>query len=551
MFSGGPKPLSSISAVLYCQYCCIHNRYHLLKQLFPSVLSSNFFSCCNNITHVHDNTGIGRGYDKLQKSYLSYVIFHQNLHAERNLYTELDDSSSSVCHLVSTNNSTIKDATMIQNLMKAHESHSVLESALAQQEILVSKELVCEVLRRHHSQWKLSLFFFNWAQSKQGYSHDSHAYNQMLDILGKMKQFKLMRQLVESIPYEKRATLVTERTFEVLLNRLAGGHKVEEAIDMFYKRKDFGLKLDNVAFQTLLRSLCRYKHVEVAESLFYLKKNEFPPDVKSRNIILNGWCVAGRIFEAKRFWNDIITSGCKPDLFTYGIFINSLTKAGKLGTAVKLFNSMWEKGHPPDVAICNCIIDALCFKKKIPDALVIFREMNEKGCEPDTATYNSLIKHICKIRRMDEAYKLLDEMEQKGCDPNARTYNYFLKSLEEPDEVPLLLKRMEKSNCRITSDTYNLILKLFIQWGYFEGVQSIWNEMEKTGLGTDQRSYTLMVHGLYNKGSMDKAIFYFTEMISKGMIPEPRTKLLVKAIEMKRETSDNWSNSSLTSKNRT
>ncbi|KAG9449723.1 hypothetical protein H6P81_009688 [Aristolochia fimbriata] len=547
MFSGGPKALSS--TVLYCQCCYINKRYQSLKQLFLRVYSSNFCSCYNNLTQVHDRCGNNRGYDQMQKSSLSYRIFHKNFHAEKNLSSDQDAISSSVCDKVSTKDSTIKDATFIQNLLKVHESHSEVESALAQQEILVTKELVCEVLRRHQSQWKSALFFFNWAESRQGYSHDSHAYNQMLDILGKMKQFKLMRQLVESIPSEKRAMVVTEKTFEILLNRYAGGHKVEEAIDMFHKRKDFGLKLDNVAFQTLLRSLCRYKHVEVAESLFYLKKDEFPPDIKSRNIILNGWCVAGRLYEAKRFWNDIITSGCKPDLFTYGIFINSLTKAGKLGTAVKLFNTMWEKGHPPDVAICNCIIDALCFKKKIPDALVIFREMNEKGCEPDTATYNSLIKHICNIRRMDEAYKLLDEMEENGCHPNARTYNYFLKSLAKPDEVPLLLKRMKKSGCRITGDTYNLILKLFIQWDYFEGVQSIWNEMEKTGLGPDQRSYTLMVHGLYKKGSMDKALSYFKAMISKGMIPEPRTKLLVKAIELKEDANDHQSKS-VTSKNR-
>ena len=191
---------------------------------------------------------------------------------------------------------------------------------------------------------------------------------------------------------------------------MAGAHKLQEAIDMFYKRKDYGFELDLVGFQTLLMSLCRFKHVEEAEALFLQKQNEFPPVIKSRNIILNGWCVMGSLREAKRFWNDIISSKCKPDLFTHSIFINSLTMAGKLGTAVKLFTTMWEQGCNP-----GC---------KIPEALEIFGEMNVRGCLPDVVTYNSLIKHLCKIRRMEKVHELLREMDQKNCLPNTITFTH-------------------------------------------------------------------------------------------------------------------------------
>jgi hypothetical protein len=43
---------------------------------------------------------------------------------------------------------------------------------------------------------------------------------------------------------------------------------VQEAIEMFYKRKEYGFEVDLVGFQILLISLCRYKHVEEAEALF-------------------------------------------------------------------------------------------------------------------------------------------------------------------------------------------------------------------------------------------------------------------------------------------
>ncbi|KAI3675010.1 hypothetical protein L1987_84591 [Smallanthus sonchifolius] len=343
----------------------------------------------------------------------------------------------------------------IQNLLKINE----IEQALTRFRPTLSEDLVLNVLRRHRSDWKSAYIFFNWVSNASGYE---------------------------------------------------AAQKIEEATEFFHKRKEFGLDLDLVAFQTLLLSLCRYKHVEAVEFLFHSKKKEFQHNIKTMNIILNGWCVLGSLREAKRFWNDIITSKYKPDRFTYGIFINSLTKAGKISTAVKLFQAMWAKGCTPDVAICNCIIDGLCFKKRIPEALEIFKEMNEKDCFPDAATYNCLIKHLCKIRRMEKVNELLDEMTRKGgdCSPNARTYGYLLNSAKTSDEVMEILNRMETNDCKMMGDTYNLMLRLFIGWGDEKRVEWSWAEMERNGLGPDQRSYTVMVHGLYEKGRLEEAMLF-------------------------------------------
>jgi len=161
--------------------------------------------------------------------------------------------------------------------------------------------------------------------------------------------------------------------------------------------------------------------------------------------------------------------------------------------------------------------------------------MNERGCLPDVATYNSLIKHLCKIRRMEKVYELLNEMDQKDCPPNTITYSFILKVMKNPEEVSNLLWRMEKTGCKLDGDIYNLILNLYMGWKYQTGIQSVWDEMEKNGLGPDQRSYTIMVHGLYSQGRLDEALEYYSKMRSKGMMPEPRTRLLVKAIHLKRE----------------
>nr|XP_043622387.1 putative pentatricopeptide repeat-containing protein At3g15200 [Erigeron canadensis] len=465
----------------------------------------------------------------IQQSLSRFQIFHNQ--TRQTCSEPINEYDSSIINTKSLQVQTL--------LNQTNNPKNDIEKALTELKLSLNEELVLNVLRRNRSDWKLAYNFFKWVSNASGYSPRTGSYNEMLDILGRMKRFQEVTQLLDEMS-KRSESLINERTYGIVVNRYAAAHMIEEATEFFYKRREFGLELDLIAFQTLLLSLCRYKHVEAAEFLYHSKKNEFRHNIKTMNIILNGWCVLGSLREAKRFWKDIVTSKHKPDRFTYGIFINSLSKAGKISTAVKLFEEMWEKGCTPDVAICNCIIDGLCFKKRIPEALEVFREMNERDCCPDVATYNSLIKHLCKIQRMEKVGDLLDEMARKGgaCLPNARTYGYLLNCAKKPEEVVKILEIMERNGCKMMADTYNLMLRLFMGWDDKERVKSTWVEMEKNGLGPDQRSYTIMVHGLYDKGQLEEALMYYKEMISKGMVSEPRTKILVDAINIKMENKD-------------
>ncbi|TYK23134.1 putative pentatricopeptide repeat-containing protein [Cucumis melo var. makuwa] len=430
-------------------------------------------------------------------------------------------------------------AVYVQNVLyfRRHKPVEEIDRALSLCDLVLTEDFVLKVLRRHRSDWKPAFIFFNWV-TKKGTNEDkftpgSVIYNEILDILGKSHRFEEVDKVF--VEMSKRKELVNEETYSVLLNRYAAAHKVEEAISIFYRRQEFGLEMNLIAFQSLLMWLCRYKHVEAAETLFHSKKHEFVIDIKTSNIILNGWCVLGNVHEAKRFWREIIESKCEPDIYTYGTLINSLTKKGKLGTALKLFRAMWERGLKTDVVICNCIIDALCFKKRIPEALEIFKEMNERGCAANVATYNTLIKHLCKIRRMEKVNELLNEMEERkgSCWPNSVTFSYLLRSIRGPEEVPVLLQRMETSGCKMTSDIYNLILRLYMDWNIQERVKSTWNEMKEMGLGPDRRSYTIMIHGLYEKGRTKDGLRYFNEMTLRGIMPESKTEKLVNATNVK------------------
>ncbi|GLJ13001.1 hypothetical protein SUGI_0203000 [Cryptomeria japonica] len=405
----------------------------------------------------------------------------------------------------------------------SHKPHANPSSA----GLVVSEDMVLQVFSFLKNDWNSAMFFFSWANKQPGYRHGTEAYNAMLDILGKHKCFVTMWKLVFEM-HKHNPSLVTDETFSIVIRRYASAHMVERAIETFYRRTEFGLKLNAPAFQVLLDALCKARHVQEAEALFNLKQKEFKPVMKSRNIILNGWCGFPNLREAKRFWDEMSKKGCKPNLITYSTYISALAKKSKLNTALTLFGQMWDKGCIPDVPLCNAILDALCLKKGIPAALDVFVEMNEHGCLPDAVTYNTLIKHICDAGSVDKAYELLDEMQRRGCTPNVRTYHYFFRAATTPEKALKVFQRMVKTGCMLTSDTYNLLLKMLLGWNEIDKVLVLWDDMEKSGMGPDQRSYTVMVHSLHEKGKFNEAYRYYNEMRAKGFLPEPKTKLLSK-----------------------
>lgn len=429
----------------------------------------------------------------------------------------------------------------VNNILKNHRESSPeeIERILDKCGIVLTEEVVLEVVNRNLSDWRPAYILYQLILKQSVYLSSSLVYNEILDVLGKMRRFEEFHQVFDEM--SMRDGVADEKTYEVLLNRYAAAHKVDEAVAVFERRREFGIEDDLVAFHGLLMWLCRYKHVEFAETLFCSRRNKFGCNIKVMNLILNGWCVLGNVHEAKRVWKDIIASKCRPDVVSYGTMINALTKKGKLGKAMELYRAMWETGRNPDVKICNNVIDALCFKKRIPEALEVFKEMTKKGCFPNVVTYNSLLKHLCKIRRTDKVWELVEEMEHKGgsCSPNEVTFGYLLKFSQKPKDVEAVLERMVKNRCEMTSDLYNLMFRLYVQWDSEEKVREIWSEMERSGLGPDQRTYTIRVHGLHTKGKIGEALGYYQEMLSRGMVPEPRTEMLLNQNKTKPKDEDN------------
>ena len=83
-------------------------------------------------------------------------------------------------------------------------------------------------------------------------------YNALIEALGKIKQFKVLWNLVSDM---KHKGLLSKETFALISRRYARARKVREAVDAFEKIEKFGMKLGVPDYNRLIDTLSKSRNV--------------------------------------------------------------------------------------------------------------------------------------------------------------------------------------------------------------------------------------------------------------------------------------------------
>ncbi|KAF8006662.1 hypothetical protein BT93_K0847 [Corymbia citriodora subsp. variegata] len=392
-----------------------------------------------------------------------------------------------------------------------------MEAVLDECGVILSHDLVVDVLKRFRHARKPAFRFFCWAGQRPGFTHDSRTYNTMMDILGKTRQFETMVSVLEEMGTKG---LLTMETFMIAIKAFAASKERKKAVGMFELMKKYKYKVGVDTINCLLDALGRAKLGKEARVLFEKLEERFTPNLSTYTVLLNGWCKARNLMEAGRVWNEMIDKGFTPDVVAHNTMLEGLLRSKKRSDAIKLFEVMKAKGPLPNVRSYTIMVRDLCKQGKMKEAIEYFDEMVNKGCQPDAAIYTCLITGFGNQKRMDMVFGLLKEMKEKGCPPVGRTYNALIKmmtSQKMPDDAVRIYKKMVQSGIEPTIHTYNMMMKSFFITRNYEMGCAVWDEMGRKGLCPDDNSYTVFIGGLISHGRSEEACRYLEEMLEKGM----------------------------------
>ncbi|GLJ13708.1 hypothetical protein SUGI_0218690 [Cryptomeria japonica] len=320
----------------------------------------------------------------------------------------------------------------------------IMENKLTEMNVRLSPQLVLKVIRNTSKHANSALRFFTWAKSQPQYSHNSAAYNEIINIAGGSGDFEAVGSLIEEMVAKGYSLM--ERAFSFTLSCRSIRRVTENLVNIFGKLERLARL---TAFYSLLCFLHRQKFLAIANWVLqqmadrgqYLSVSYF-------NALIAARCLRRQILEAKMLLDEMKKYGCEPNTNSYNYLIGTLCKMGKIADVCQLLDLMEKSGHQPDPITYEILICHACKSNEIYGALEFLNKMIAEGLRPRFSTYAAFIKGYFRTKQFEEAYSFLVETSKK--DPSADSMNYMLlASLFQKSEMMIeaqsvLLKMIEK-----------------------------------------------------------------------------------------------------------
>ncbi|XP_047149150.1 pentatricopeptide repeat-containing protein At3g04130, mitochondrial [Vigna umbellata] len=404
--------------------------------------------------------------------------------------------------------------------------------------IPLSQNLVHLLLQRYRDDWQSALGVFRWAGSQSSFRHSPESYDMMVDILGRMKVMKKLRDLLDEM---RKSGLVTINTVAKVMRRFVGAGQWVDAVKIFDDLQALGLEKNIESMNLLLDTLCKEKFVEQAREIFLELKQHIAPNAHTFNIFIHGWCKICRVDEAHWTIEEMKGYGCRPCVISYSTIIRCYCQEGNFIKVYELLDEMQAEGCPANVITYTTIMSALAKAEKFEEALKVPERMRSSGCRADTLFFNSFLYTLGRAGRLDDAaYVFNVEMPKAGVSPNTSTYNSLISMFcyhAQEKRAFEILKEMENSDyCKPDAQTYHPLIKSCFRTGKIDSVlNDILNDMiNKYHLSLDLSTYTLLIHGLCRGDRCNWAFSLFEEMIDQDIIPRFRTcQLLLDEVKQK------------------
>lgn len=413
------------------------------------------------------------------------------------------------------------DVDTVYRVITSSTSSKHLTQSLKSTGVFLSNDLIDKVLKRvrfSHGNPLQAFEFFNYTGNRKGFYHTAFSLDTMLYVLGRSRRFDKIWEVLIDIK-RKDPSLITPRTMQVVLARIAKVCSVRETVVNFWKFKKLVSEFDVSCFNALLRTLCQEKSMKDARNVYHSLKHDFRPNLQTFNILLSGWKSSE---EAEGFFEEMKELGVKPDVVSYNCLVDVYCKGREMDKAYRVVEKMRDEELWPDVITYTSIIGGLGLVGQPDKARDVLKEMKEHGCYPDVAAYNAAIRNYTIAKRLGDAYSLMDEMDRKGLSPNATTYNLFFRVFYWLNDLSCswsLYQRMMYSGCLPNTQSCMFLIRLFRKHEQVEMALQLWKDMVEKGFG----SYTLVSDVLFDllcdMGKLVEAEKCFLEMIEKGHKP--------------------------------
>ncbi|GLJ25847.1 hypothetical protein SUGI_0495250 [Cryptomeria japonica] len=421
----------------------------------------------------------------------------------QNIESKLLVSGKSSRKLETTENpdSEILDSEKLCSILNGDVALDDVVEKLEETSIEMNHSLLDEVIHKSDNAGRKALEFYKWAVRQPNCKPNLDNFNAMIDYFGRRNDFKAVDSLLKE---NKNGLKVDLKTFEIIVKSLVKAGREKKTVNFFLKMEECGFKADEKAQKIVVRELCDAGFASYAEKLVKQTADVYYPDEEICNTLVKGWCVAGKLDEARRMVNEM--------------------SIGRLAMSAMAYNALLD---------CVC---RLCIVKDpfrlMAEAKTILLEMEVAGVPRNEETFNVVITHLCEIRQTSDAMNLFEEMEGYGCSPNLKTYVVLIRSLflaARVAEGHEMLEKMKEAGVEAGDRDYFEFIKVLCNIHRVEHAHKVFLTMKDNECLPGNATYKLLIRKLCGAGHPDKGKQLFDEAVERNLIPSNLTDLLVQS----------------------
>lgn len=394
-----------------------------------------------------------------------------------------------------------------------------IETALSSSGIHPSEECVHEVLKLSYNYPHSAVKFFRWAGRLT--KHSAHAWNLMVDLLGRNQLFDPMWDAVRSM---KKEGVLSLHTFMSVFQSYCVAGRINEAVMSFDVMDRYEIEKDVVAVNSLLSAICREDNQTSAAVEFLEKvKGKIAPDGDSFAILLEGWEKEGNAAKAKITFGEMVirVGWSQENMLAYDAFLMTLLRASQFDEVVGFLKVMKDHDCFPGLKFFTNALDVLVKRNNADHAIPLWDVMVASGSLPNLIMYNAMIGLLCNNGEIDHAFRLLDEMVFQGAFPDSLTYNMIFEWLvknKKVRETERFFTEMVKNECPPTGSNCAAAIAMLFDCDDPDAAQDIWSYMVENHVELLDESANMFLIGLCKLNRLSDVRRFAEEVLDKRII---------------------------------
>nr|GEW51519.1 hypothetical protein [Tanacetum cinerariifolium] len=340
------------------------------------------------------------------------------------------------------------------------------------------------------------------------------SYTTLLASLTFQKRFNYIQSIVSQVEDMKLDSIY----FNAVINAFCESGDMGEALKMFEKMKEYGMKVTRGTYNTLIKGYgVAGKPEESLRLVELMHEGDVKPNVLIYNVLVRSWCHLNKMTEAWGTLRKMMISGVQPDVVTYNTIAAAYAQKGKTVNAEGVIYDMEKNNVKPDERTCGIVIGGYCKEKRIRDAFKFVYRMRGFNIRPNLVVFNSLIKGFLDMMDGDGVDEVLTLMGEYGVKPDVVSFSTIMDAWSASGDMGRcqeIFHDMVKAGIDPDAHVYSILAKGFVRAGKPEEADKLLTSMAKLSFPPNVVIFTTVISGWCSAHRMDLAIRTFETLIS-------------------------------------